>query len=236
MREPSENQTPSAPTVKNPRGAIHHRIEAALARERARIARELHDELGAALAAVRLELTAIRRSMRRQDAGTERRLARLSEVLAQCSQAKRSLVRALLSATQADADLGQVLRRLCRELRAGQGLQIDLQFLGPPPGVDVPSMQVHATYRLVQEALTNVALHAGCPRARVTVEVDTRRVWVQVQDRGRGFDPAALSGATRGLAGMQERVVELRGRWRLHSAVGAGTRISAELPLPGQSV
>lgn len=232
MHDLTETQASSRPSDKRLRGAVQQRIEAALMRERARIARELHDELGSALAAARLELAAIRRTIADADRDTVRRLARLGEVLDQCGQARRSLVQALLPAPDKGLSLAQTLERLCQELRDSQGLQIDLELRGPPAGVVVPLAQMHAAYRLVQEALTNVAQHAGSPHAWVTVEVDSCRLRVQVLDRGRGFQPAALSGASRGLAGMQERVAELQGRWDLNSALGAGTRVCVELPLP----
>jgi signal transduction histidine kinase len=87
-------------------------------------------------------------------------------------------------------------------------------------------------YRIVQEALTNVARHAG-------VDIATVRVWsvagimgIQIEDTGRGFDPEAVLAAPRssGLAGMEERVILLGGQLAIESRPGEGARLTAELP------
>jgi signal transduction histidine kinase len=88
-------------------------------------------------------------------------------------------------------------------------------------------------YRIVQEALTNVARHAGVAEAAVRVWSTGDTLGLQVEDRGRGFDPEAVLGAPRssGLAGMRERVELLNGRLTIESRPAGGTLITAELPL-----
>jgi signal transduction histidine kinase len=90
-----------------------------------------------------------------------------------------------------------------------------------------------AAYRIIQEALTNVARHAGVAGAVVRVWLDGNVLNLRVEDRGSGFDPeAALKAArTRGLAGMQERAMLLGGGMTVESAPGRGTTVSVELPL-----
>jgi signal transduction histidine kinase len=89
-----------------------------------------------------------------------------------------------------------------------------------------------AAFRIVQEALTNVARHAGVDEVAVEVSADRQRLRIQVQDRGRGFAPAsALAGPSSGLTGMRERAQLLGGVLNIASAPGAGTRLLAELPL-----
>jgi len=90
-----------------------------------------------------------------------------------------------------------------------------------------------AAYRIVQEALTNVARHAGVSEVAVRLWADQETLGVQIEDRGTGFDPEAAlaAGDTTGLAGMRERAVLLGGQLTVESASGAGTCVRAELPL-----
>jgi signal transduction histidine kinase len=88
-------------------------------------------------------------------------------------------------------------------------------------------------YRIVQEALTNAARHAGVPEIKVRVWTGTNLLNLQIEDRGRGFDPEAVRNTARssGLIGMQERVMLLRGHMTIESSLGSGTTITVELPL-----
>ena len=87
-----------------------------------------------------------------------------------------------------------------------------------------------AAYRIVQEALTNVARHARATSAMVRVWADSS-LWVQIEDKGIGFDLNAKAGTTLGLTGMQERARGLGGDLTVESAPGRSTRVTAELPL-----
>jgi signal transduction histidine kinase len=208
---------------------LSEQVELELVRERARIARELHDELGSALAAARLELAAVRRSLTSPGRDTDHRLARLDAALAQCSMAKRSLLRGLVPAPDENAPLPALLRRLACKLQASHGLRIELQLVGNEVLAELPRTHVHAVYRVVQEALTNVAVHAQTHEAWVQLETRAHSLRVRVVDRGCGFDPASVCAVSFGLRGMKARVLELRGRWRLRSAIGEGTCIDVQL-------
>jgi signal transduction histidine kinase len=96
-----------------------------------------------------------------------------------------------------------------------------------PPAVET------AAYRIVQEALTNVARHAGVAEAEVRLRVAAGVLSVRVRDHGAGFDPEAAAGGTGGLSGMQERAGLLGGRLRVRSAPGRGTEVRARLPVRG---
>jgi signal transduction histidine kinase len=88
-------------------------------------------------------------------------------------------------------------------------------------------------YRIVQEALTNVARYAGVNEVDVKIESNRETISLEVQDRGRGFDMAAISArSATGLSGMRERAQLLGGALTIDSKPGSGTRIKAELPIP----
>lgn len=210
-------------------------IEDAIVRERARIARELHDELGSALAATSLALAALQRSGARLDPRAERHLVQLGNALAHCTQAKRRLMRVLWADVALDLDLAQSLETLCHELRSSLGLTIHLRIRSQARCSALPVAQAHAAYRVVQEALTNVARHARSPIAWVSVAAIGSRLRVRVRDKGCGFDPRMTPVARQGLLGMRARVVELQGRLDLQSSPGAGTLVQAEWPLPAKT-
>jgi signal transduction histidine kinase len=97
-----------------------------------------------------------------------------------------------------------------------------------------------AVYRIVQEALTNVARHARTSQATVRLWVDDSQLYVQVEDEGVGFDTEATletmltSGSSFGLEGIRERVLLLEGQLTVEAMPGQGTRLTAELPLGGR--
>ena len=111
------------------------------------------------------------------------------------------------------------------------GVQVEFKHEGIegrfPPEVETTA------YRIVQEALTNVARHAGVGTATVRVWSAAESVGLRIEDRGRGFHPESVLAATRshGLAGMQERVNLLGGHLAIESRPGEGSRLTAELPL-----
>ena len=96
-------------------------------------------------------------------------------------------------------------------------------------GIDLTSDEERGVYRLVQEALTNVAKHARAKHAEVRVRATDGAVEIKVADDGAGFDPSA--GPGRGLLGMRERVELLGGTIEFDSSPGNGTRIASTLPL-----
>jgi signal transduction histidine kinase len=86
-------------------------------------------------------------------------------------------------------------------------------------------------FRLIQEALTNVARHAGVGAVTVRLWVNQDSLGVEIEDQGAGFDPLFWKAST-GLSGMRERVALLGGQLTIESALGSGTTITAELPMP----
>jgi signal transduction histidine kinase len=205
-----------------------------LLEERAAIARDLHDSVAHH---VNLMVIQAETGPDLVERGTEdvlngfrligdtgrRALAELDRTLA----ALRDDSGALLAPQPGLADLPALV-----EDTAAQGLAVDLVTLGQPRPADA-GVEL-AAYRIVQESLTNVVRHAEASAATVTVEYARDGLAVQVADRGRGFDPAQArpDRAGNGLAGMRERARVHGGTLAVASAPGAGTMVSAWLPLP----
>jgi len=197
--------------------------------EQRRIARELHDDVGQALTAVKVEL-----------AVAERRLERLQEsgLLADAQSSADSALRSVRDLTHllhpsALEDLGLVaaLESQVREFRRRHGVAI--AFLNESTERLHPEIE-RSVYRVVQEALTNIARHAHARAGRVHVNTDAQTLHVTIEDDGIGFDAADVERPGRrrglGLLGMRERVSQLRGRIDIESAPGRGTRIDVSLP------
>jgi signal transduction histidine kinase len=186
--------------------------------ERARIARELHDEVGQALTGLILGLEGL---------PGERALA-LKELARFTLAEVRRLALDLRPSLLDHLGLEAALVRYVREFADRTGIEVDLSFHLRQP---LPKELETVVYRVVQEALTNVARHSGSPRAAVGVLEAEGEVRVFVEDEGRGFDPRAVGPGHQGLLGMRERVELLGGRFLLESAPGEGTRVQIRLPL-----
>jgi len=127
-------------------------------------------------------------------------------------------------------DLGLIpaLEWQAREVSRQTGLRVDVAAGGVSD--DLPEEFKTCIYRVVQEALHNVARHAGAGSVRVVAQQEPRRLLLSIQDDGRGFDVRRSRGL--GLLGMEERIAHLGGTLQLVSEQGSGTLISVVLPLP----
>jgi signal transduction histidine kinase len=194
--------------------------------ERQRLARELHDELGALLTAAKLD--SARLKSRLSDADALERLAHLSGTLDAGIALKRRIIEDLRPSSLEHLGLAAALDILAREFGAASGLVVET---GLAPLELAPAVQLTA-YRLVQEALTNVAKHAQARHVQVRLAAAEGGALLVVEDDGRGFDPAQARRSAPGLVGMRHRVTADGGRLQLASAPGRGTRIEAWLPGP----
>jgi signal transduction histidine kinase/PAS domain-containing protein len=188
--------------------------------ERRFLARELHDEIGQVLTGLQLELAAARSRGETALAAAEATVQALTEQVRQLSMDLRP---AALDAF----GLLPALQWLIQRFQTQTGIAVDLRHQGIerrfPPEVEI------AAYRVVQEALTNVARHADVDRATISLLCDGTLLIV-IRDEGRGFDPA-VTPAPSGLRGLRERVELLEGTVAIDAALGAGVRITAEFPL-----
>jgi len=199
--------------------------------ERRRIARELHDETGQVLTAIRLELGLLA-GMAEQKPEAREAVDRALDLTGRALETIRATVRGLRPAALDDLGLVPAVEALAEDFSGRTGIPVDLDAHGPPH--DLPPEVEVALYRIFQEALTNVARHAEARRVWAWLREDPGEVVLVVEDDGRGFDPAktAKAGDHRaGLAGMRERLLGLGGRLDVKSAIGTGTRLEARMPL-----
>ena len=198
--------------------------------ERARIARELHDETAQLLTAMSLDLATLRKSVPdSQTAGGL--LDRLQSHCRQMSQGIYRMVHDLRPAQLDDLGLVAALQYLVDEERRRAGLRIALEIRGSTRRLD-PLVET-VLFRIAQEALTNIARHAHCETGDMLVDYQTERVLLQVSDPGAGFDSQRELQPPQGwgIAGMRERAESVGGRLRIISAPGQGTRVEVVIPL-----
>jgi signal transduction histidine kinase len=206
--------------------------------ERARLARELHDELGALLTAAKLDAARLKRSLGGPREESDARLTHLNETINRGIELKRRIIEDLRPSALNNLGLRAALDILTREFarRSELTLQADLQDLALDEGLAI------TVYRTVQESLTNVAKHARAHNVGVTLRSAPSEhdpavpgVAVEIVDDGVGFEPAAKRGSRHGLLGMRHRVQALGGRLGVESTPGRGTRLSIWLPVHAPS-
>lgn len=197
--------------------------------ERAHLARELHDELGALLTGARLDVASLRLHLGGRSAEVDARLQHLHDLLARGTSLKTSIVEGLCPSTLANLGLMASLVILTREFADGSGMQVSTELY--EADLDEPTRL--AVYRLVQEALTNMGKYAQATKAQVSVRQCHAGTVVSVSDNGKGFDVARLGQTGRGLAGMRHRIEACGGQMGVMSSPSEGTRILAVLPAAG---
>jgi signal transduction histidine kinase len=195
--------------------------------ERRRLARELHDETGQALTSILLGLKRVEDAKTPADARTA--AAGLREQVVETLQDVRRLAVELRPSALDDFGLVPALERLAEAFGEQSGIAVDIE--ANRDSARLPGEVETALYRIVQEALTNVAKHAEATRVSVVVTRRGNVVTAVIEDDGQGFGAGGGSGEGLGLVGMKERVGLLGGRLAIESTEGAGTTVVAEVPV-----
>ncbi|MFT3849799.1 MAG: CHASE3 domain-containing protein [Propionivibrio sp.] len=194
--------------------------------ERSRLARDLHDELGALLTAAKLDVARLRPKLQSSAPELLERVAHLTNTLNAGIALKRRIIEDLHPFTLENLGLRKALEVLCREFTARLEIRLSLN-LEP---VSLSSNAQLTVFRIVQEALNNIAKYAGATHVEVGLHENGDLVHMSVRDDGKGFDPAQIGRATHGLTGMRFRVEAECGSLHIHSAPGRGTTLEAVLP------
>jgi len=197
--------------------------------ERKRIARELHDDTSQSLTSLMVGLKVL--SSLRSPAEIEQHVAGLREVVAETLAAVHDLALELRPSVLDDLGLVAALERYVAEYQRRFNLRIDFRAVGFEEQRLSPAIET-AIYRIVQEALTNVARHSQADHASVLLERPKNRVRVIIEDNGNGFDLVQDRTERKlGLYGMEERATLIGGRLRIESQPGVGTTLALDVPL-----
>lgn len=196
--------------------------------ERKHIARELHDEFAQSLTALIVGLQTHEQTLA-GDTPTHARLAETRTLASQILDQTRRLMFDLRPSVLDDAGLAPALRAFAERACAPANLALDFQIHGARRRLS-PHCET-ALFRIVQEAVNNVAQHARAKRVVIELRFEPARVIARVEDDGAGFDVAhATRAGTMGLLGIRERAELLGGRLEIESRVGSGTRVRVEIP------
>jgi signal transduction histidine kinase len=195
--------------------------------ERSRLARNLHDELGALLTAAKLDAARIRRRLVDASPETMERLDHLVLTLNSSVALGRSIIEDLRPSTLSNLGLVTTLEILARDFAERSGVEVIC--LAEP--VDLGPAAELVVYRMVQEAITNITKYAQAKRVWISMSSANGVASVNVTDDGKGFDMTTGPRSAYGLVGMHYRVAAAKGTLSVVSAPGEGTRLSLKLPL-----
>ncbi|MGD9572569.1 MAG: GAF domain-containing protein [Thermoleophilia bacterium] len=194
--------------------------------ERARVARDLHDEAGQVLTALAVHLRTLEDEV--PPGPARERVADLRASVAEATATVRELAVRLRPSSLHDQGLADAVEEQAARVRAaGMPVETDLRGLDATLPAEVQTV----LFRVVQEALTNAARHSAASAVSVVASAREGRLRVVVEDDGRGFDPGAPTGQL-GLAGIRERVAMIGGDLRIESAPGQGTAVVVDVGLP----
>lgn len=197
--------------------------------ERRRLARELHDEIGQMLTALRMELGKAERLRSNGGAGFSASVAECKRIIDTVMESVRALSMGLRPAMLDDFGLGSALDWHGRDFSRRYGVPVFLAIEGDLDGLPEP----HRTcvYRIFQEALTNCAKHARAKRVDVRVRGVNGRLYMSISDDGVGLETSERR-VGMGLVGIEERVREIQGLVSIRSRPGAGMTLDVEIPVP----
>jgi len=201
------------------------------------VARDLHDEFGQILTAVGVMLNRVGRLAPEGDGRLVGELADVERIVEGALQKVRDQSQMFRPAILDDFGLSQTLEWFTRQFSRQSG--INVHFRGAEGDSRFAPQEAVHLYRIVQEALSNVARHAKATEAWVELEISGNELSLEVRDNGVGFDPAAFArratGEGIGLMGMCERAEHLNGAFSIDSAPERGTRVRVRVPVPQQA-
>ena len=207
-------------------------LESVREEEKARIAREVHDELGQMLTVLKLETSMCELAYAELDPGLRERLNSMKKLIAQLFQLVRDVATALRPPIL-DAGISSAIEWQAHRFEARTHIPCLVQV--PEHLPPLSAAKEVGLFRILQEALTNVMRHAQAQTVELTLSVEGQALCLSISDDGQGFVPESGRPTSFGLVGMRERVLMLGGTLSLHSEPGEGTTLSVRVPL-GQAL
>lgn len=209
--------------------ALAAQSDAAREEERKHIAREVHDELGQTLTALRLDISLLGMRSENMDDALARKIVSMKALVDRAIQGVRN-VTTNLRPTALDMGLESAIEWLCVDFTERSGipchLHIDTSF------IELDESRCVVVFRIVQESLTNVVRYANASEVHIRLAVMADQLVVEVQDNGRGFDPVLLANKKSfGMLGMRERALALGGNVHVSSVPGRGCVVALSIPL-----
>lgn len=218
--------------------ALSGHLRAVQEEERARIAREVHDELGQALTALKIDLAWIAQRLGGEQGDLQTKIQAMTHLVDETVQAVRRIATELRPGLLDHLGLVAALEWQVREFQERTGLTCE--FKKNPENLVVDAARATTVFRICQEALTNVARHAQATKVDISLRMAGRKLVLKVRDNGRGISEDAVADPQSvGLLGMRERVLSWGGEVQIQGVEGKGTVVTVHLPAgdedPGHS-
>ena len=212
--------------------------EQAMEHERARIARDLHDNLGAGLTEIAMQSDWVHNDLlHRPTDDTRQRVARIRQSATELARSVDELVWAINPAHDTVNRFVNYLTQCTAQFLDAAGLRVRFDIPADMPSTALAGKARHYLFLAVREALNNAVRHAQADLIRLEVRVENASLRLAVEDNGGGLAPelATNSGTHEGLANMRRRMEDIGGTFEITSRPGHGTRVEFVAPLPGQS-
>jgi len=211
--------------------ALAARLQSVREEERAYIAREIHDELGQACTAIKMDLALIGRKLTKRQTKLKARVESSIQLVDSTIVTLRKIASEMRPRTLDDLGLPAALEAQAQEFESRTGIPCRVTL--PPEPLTLDKDRSTAIFRIFQESLTNVARHAHATRVDARLQLESGRIVFEVFDNGTGFDPElAKESKSLGLVGMQERALLLNGEFKAEGGPGLGTTMTLTIPLP----
>lgn len=210
-------------------------LQTAQEHERERIARDIHDELGSALVASRMDISWVVARLQSLDPELTQKLARAMGTLDEAVQIKRRIMEELRPAVLDSLGLSAAIDWLASETSGRAGIECSTDL--PEEDLELAPDVAIALFRIVQESLTNIVKYSQAQQASIALKQVPGGLFLEIFDKGQGISEGALNNPlSHGIAGMRQRVVALRGRFDIVSTPNMGTRISVFVPVEHNEV
>ncbi len=209
--------------------ALSGHLRAAQEEERARIAREVHDELGQSLTALKIDLTWLSQRLAGERVELQTKIQTMTHLIDETVQAVRRIATELRPGVLDHLGLVAALEWQVREFQERTGLVCALKK--SPDDLVLDTARATTVFRICQEALTNVARHAQATKVEISLKITGRKLVLEVRDNGRGIPEHAVADPRSvGLMGMRERILPWGGNIRIQGVEGKGTVVTVHLP------
>lgn len=228
MKSRSRDDLPAIPS--DPQAEeLSRYINLALEEDRARIAREMHDELGQMLTALKMDIDELNRKHAAQAPELAKKLSGIQSFVDDIIDNVRNISRELRPSILDDLGLISTLEWQCEAFQKKSG--ISCSFEANVPSDRFEKSVTNAAFRIVQEALTNVGRHAIASSVKVSVTETRSLLEIRVADNGKGLLESDLKKRSLGILGMRERARLLGGSFEILGTPGSGTVVTASLPI-----
>lgn len=217
--------------------SLIERQDRAIEEERTSIARDLHDELGQVLTALKIDVSMLKRGVLsgRPLSGIEAEFKSITDLIDRITQSVKRISRGLRPEALEDMGIVEAIRYQVQEFAKRNNIECEMHLPSMPPFID--STVSITLFRIVQEALTNIMRHAQAKTVRVSLEVRDDVLILNVQDDGVGISVQDVeSSKSLGLIGLRERVRSLKGRFSISGGAGDGTCITVMLPIHSENL